>query len=664
MVEFVGELAGEAQANDPAVDAGDARLPMAAERRKFPGAGAREQPRRPGSGDVDRRQRGGLVQDPDVAAESLGPVAQPQLEEAGPAGGRGHEEAVAGALFRLPAEHPVVEEIAALVQHEDVAAATGTDRRDSGGDDPFQERFGVRPGDRHLAERTHVAERDALAHGAVLVVLLAVGPGPPPTAGAVHSRPEPEVLVVERRAGGHSGVCAGGQLPHGQLPVQRSGGERGLKAAPSLQQEAAQVRQANAALAGASTGERRALEQLHLVEAALPDAVQVGDGDVAARADRALPGAGRQLRFDRGAADHPHRQVRGHPRQRVSWIAAKAEDRGVAFDALFGRIGVAAFSQDDRLDPSVALEADEFPAAVAERKVPGEGAARPFAGRLADDDGAAQVDAGGDKLRGCPRGDQSLQVAAGNDRLDLRGARGDDDLPPWVDVEHPPAAVRRDDQRPGIDPGDVLPVSGVQGDDAQPRLSCFPLGLPARVALSDDDRVAVDMAHGRGASGRHPLVGQQGRFFVADMLARHPHAGLGLHLTTPRVSDAIDRHEAVRAVLAEAHATSASGMQAGPQHGEEQTFARVGLDRLPVDQESRHSSGMLRRIRVVPRMVNGNADQPVRVRRGGGCQVRLSERLPPTLREPPTDRSERSRVRAPPPITSQARTSSWQPPPS
>ena len=65
---------------------------------------------------------------------------------------------------------------------------------------------------------------------------------------------------MEGGARGHSGMRAGGQLPHGQLPVERPGGERGLKAAPSLQQEAAQVGQADAALAGAGAGERRAFE--------------------------------------------------------------------------------------------------------------------------------------------------------------------------------------------------------------------------------------------------------------------------------------------------------------------------------------------------------------------------------------------------------------------
>ena len=404
---------------------------------------------------------------------------------------------------------------------------------------------------------------------------------------------------MERRAGGHGGVRAGGQLPHGQLPVQRPGGERGLKAATSLQQEAAQVGQTDAALAGTGAGERRPLEQLHLVEAAPPDAVQIGDGDPAARADRALPGAGRQFRCRRGAADDPHRQVRGHPRQRVARIAAEAEDGRVAFDPLFGSIGVAVSPQDDRLDLAVTVEADEFPAAVAERKVPGEGAARQFAGRLADDDGAAQVDAGGDKLRGCPRGDQSLQVAAGNDRLDLRGARGDDDLPPWVDVEHPPAAVRRDDQRPGIDPGDVLPVSGVQRDHIEARLLRFPRGLPARVALSDDHRVAVDMTHRRRASCRRAsLIGEQGWPLVADVVARHPHAGLGLYLTTPRVSDAIDRHEAVRAVPAKAQAAPAGRMQPDPQHRDKQTVAPLDLDSLPVHQKSRHPDEMVRRIRT------------------------------------------------------------------
>ena len=71
-------------------------------------------------------------QDPDIESEGLGPVPQPEFEEVRAARGRGQEEAVALLAGGFAAEHAVVEQVAALVQHDDVTAAAGAERRDPG----------------------------------------------------------------------------------------------------------------------------------------------------------------------------------------------------------------------------------------------------------------------------------------------------------------------------------------------------------------------------------------------------------------------------------------------------------------------------------------------------------------------------------------------------
>ena len=237
--------------------------------------------------------------------------------------------------------------------------------------------------------------------------------------------------------------------------------------------------------------------------------------------------------------------------------------------------------------------------------MPGQGACWQFRGQVAHGYRAAQVDAGGDEFRGGPRREEPLQVAARDDRLNLRGAGGDDDLPLRMDVKHSPRGVRGDDQRSRVDARDLLPLAGVQRDDVEARVPRLPRGFPTRVALPDDDRVAVDVVCGRrafrrpvrgceplqtGCAGvfsgierdaakrRARLVPQQGRRLAAEVLARHRHAVSCPRLAGTRVGHAVDRHQAVRAVAAAAQAAAAGRVQAGAQQGDQKVVARFGLD--------------------------------------------------------------------------------------
>ena len=103
------------------------------------------------------------------------------------------------ARLRLAQDHPVVHDVAALVEQQRVARATGLDVRDVARVDALQGLDHVRPADDELAEGRHVADRDALADRPVLADGVAVVPRPPPATEAVHPRAEGEVLVVERR---------------------------------------------------------------------------------------------------------------------------------------------------------------------------------------------------------------------------------------------------------------------------------------------------------------------------------------------------------------------------------------------------------------------------------------------------------------------------------
>ena len=184
--------------------------------------------------------------------------------------------------------------------------------------------------------------------------------------------------------------------------------------------------QARAALARSEAGETGPLDELELLEALVPGALQAIHRDLVAAADDPLRRGGRQRMLVGGVAHDCHRDRSGHPREHVPRRQAQAEDRRVAGRRRLGtgrRIG-----GHDRADVTglVALEPDE-PAIQA--------LARHAGRRRPEGYGSTQVHAGRVESLGSAGGDQARQVVARADRVDLGGARRHDDLV-RMDVEH------------------------------------------------------------------------------------------------------------------------------------------------------------------------------------------------------------------------------------
>ena len=195
VVQLEGRLAGEREAHDVAGTPATSACDVAEEARRVGEPGAAQQLPGERSRDVDRGERHRPVQHVDAQAPGLDPVADPHLGVGGATGReRQHEPGLA-----LAQDHPVVHDVAALVEQQRVARPARLDVRDVARIEPLQRLDDVRPGHDELAERAHVADRDALADGPVLGDGVAVVPRPPPAAEAVHPRPEREVLVVQRR---------------------------------------------------------------------------------------------------------------------------------------------------------------------------------------------------------------------------------------------------------------------------------------------------------------------------------------------------------------------------------------------------------------------------------------------------------------------------------
>ena len=174
------------------------RLRQAEPSQQLPGARAR---------DVDRGEGHRPVHDVDAEAPRVDPVAQPHLG----VGRAAARERQREPRLRLAQDHPVVHDVAALVEQQRVARAAGLDVRDVARIDALQGLDDVRSADDELAERRHVADRHALADRPVLRDGVAVVPRTPPAAEAVHPGTEREVLVVERRPSEdvHRGVGSG-----------------------------------------------------------------------------------------------------------------------------------------------------------------------------------------------------------------------------------------------------------------------------------------------------------------------------------------------------------------------------------------------------------------------------------------------------------------------
>ena len=92
----------------------------------------------------------------DAEAPVIDPVADPHLGVGRATARERQDEPVLG----VAQDHPVVHEVAALVEEQGVARATGLDVRDVARVEPLEELDDVRPGHDELAERAHVADRD------------------------------------------------------------------------------------------------------------------------------------------------------------------------------------------------------------------------------------------------------------------------------------------------------------------------------------------------------------------------------------------------------------------------------------------------------------------------------------------------------------------------
>ena len=198
MVQFEAGLARERQAQHVARNAGDVGVDVLQESRWIREADATQQLAGEWAGHVDRSERQRAIENVHIERPRLDPVADPCLGERCAARRERQHEAVVAVVRRFTAHHAVVDQMAALVEQQHVAAAAGPDVVDGGRVDAFQRLDHIRPGHDHLAERRYVAERDALAHRPVLVEEVAVVPRPPPATESVHARAQGEMLVVQR----------------------------------------------------------------------------------------------------------------------------------------------------------------------------------------------------------------------------------------------------------------------------------------------------------------------------------------------------------------------------------------------------------------------------------------------------------------------------------
>ena len=325
-----------------------------------------------------------------IEVPRLDPVAHPHLGERRTTGREGEHEPGVG----LATHHAVVDEVAAFVEQQHVAAAAGTDVGDRGGVDAFERSDGVGAGHDHLAERADVTERYAFAHRPVLGDVIAVVPRPPPTAEAVHLGAEGEVFEMQRRTAERVEVHLGGGLGDAQLTRRGAAGERGGGFTGLLGDEGTQVGHAHRALAGAGAAQRGALDEFDVLEATIPHTLQVFDVDLRAGAHGAAGRAGRQFVCSGSGTDDTYCRFVGHPGEQVAWRPQRRGDnRGTT--RLAGAIG-----GDDGSDPTIgAVETHEI----------GE----------VDFDRIRQLDPGGAQLGSSALGENASQHVAVADRVEI-----------------------------------------------------------------------------------------------------------------------------------------------------------------------------------------------------------------------------------------------------
>ena len=99
----------------------------------------------------------------DPQPQPIGSVAEPRLHPIGPA--RRRREVPA--LLAQRADEPVVEDVARLVEGEEVARHPGSQVVEAGGERRVHQRRGVGTGDEELRERADVHHGYALADGAI-----------------------------------------------------------------------------------------------------------------------------------------------------------------------------------------------------------------------------------------------------------------------------------------------------------------------------------------------------------------------------------------------------------------------------------------------------------------------------------------------------------------
>ncbi len=538
MVELERGLAGEAEAHDVARNACHVGVDVAEELRRIGQAGALQQLPGQRPRDVDRGEGHRLVEDVDAEAPRLDPVADPHLGVRRAA----RREAQDEPRLAVAQDHPVVDDVAALVEQQRVPRPADLDVRDVARIEPLEELDDVGARNDQLAERADVAERDRLADRPVLGDVVAVVPRPPPAAEPIHAPTQREVLVVEGRPPEGIDVGVGRRLRQGDLARRRPGRERrgdGLRPGGDPRPD---VGEAGAALARPDAGEARPLEELELAEAAIPGALKILDGRAGTGTDDAVGGRRRQVVLLGRGADLAYRRVARHPGEQVARRSAEAQDdrvaRGRRFRARF-------VSGDDGTDAPLALEADEAPL---------DGRARHAGRGCPDRDRRAEIDAGRVEALRRVRGQESRELVAGTDGVDLGGAGRDDDLA-GSDVEH---SGRRpgDDRRPRVDRDDLLARGGVEEEHVPSRLLGRDLRPLAARAATDDHEVHVGSLDGRLSHGRcpgHVRIGDGGKWrHLVGRVAPDGQPRSSPDLAAPDVGDPVDLDEAVAAIAGEA----------------------------------------------------------------------------------------------------------------
>ncbi len=151
--------------------------------------------------------------------------------------------------------------------------------------------------------------------------------------------------------------------------------------------------------------------------------------------------------------------------------------------------------------------------------------------------------------------------------MDLGGAGRDHDLL-RVDVEHERRRPH-DDQRPRIDPDDLIALLGIEDEHPLAGLLGRRGGLLAAVATADHGDIDMgpqDLDVGAGQGRREVGAGNLGqRRQPVRRVADDGETRSGLQLARPDVGDALDPRQAVAAIAGQAQRPWAGGCRAAAQ---------------------------------------------------------------------------------------------------